>query len=83
MAEISSNCKKALWEKEKLLIMSNFPFSHSVFKKLVLKTGKNLGLVWEKVNTLPNDKIFNSLKWKHSDDKRDVVEMVIFIFDGV
>ena len=33
-----------LWEKEKLLIMSNFPFSHSVFKGLVLQTRKNQGL---------------------------------------
>ena len=29
---------------EKLLAMSNFSFSHSVFKRLVLQTGKNLGL---------------------------------------
>ena len=31
-------------EKEKLLIMSNFSFSFSVFKGLVLQTRKNLGL---------------------------------------
>ena len=30
--------KKILWEKEKFLIMSNFSFSHSVFKILVLQT---------------------------------------------
>ena len=27
----STNLLKTLWEKEKLLIMSNFSFSHSVF----------------------------------------------------
>ena len=31
-------------EKEKLLITSNFSFSHSVFKSLVLQTRKNRGL---------------------------------------
>ena len=33
-----------LWEKEKLLVKSNFSFSHSVFKRLVLHTRKNQGL---------------------------------------
>ena len=28
---------KTLWEKEKLLITSDFSFSHSVFKRLVLE----------------------------------------------
>ena len=44
MAEISLNGLKTLWEKEKLLVSSNFSFSHCVFKRLVLQTGKNQGL---------------------------------------
>ena len=44
MAQCSSNGQKTLWEKEKLLVTSNFSFSHSVFKRLVLQTGKNQGL---------------------------------------
>ena len=36
MEESSSNGWKTLWEKEKLLVTSNFSFSHSVFKRLVL-----------------------------------------------
>ena len=32
------------WEKEKLLFRSNFSFSDSVFKRLVLQTRWNLGL---------------------------------------
>ena len=32
------------WEKEKLLVKSNFSFSHSVFKRLVLQTHKNHSL---------------------------------------
>ena len=33
-----------MWEKEKLLVTSNFSFSHIVFKRLVLQTRKNKGL---------------------------------------
>ena len=39
--------KKHCWEKEKLLITSNFSFSCSVFKRLVLQTCKNHGLFWK------------------------------------
>ena len=41
---------KTLWEKEKLLVMSNFSFSHSVFKRLVLQTCKNQGLFGKGLN---------------------------------
>ena len=44
MAESSQNGQKTLWEKEKLLVASNFSFFHSVFKRLVLQTRKNQGL---------------------------------------
>ena len=44
MAESSPNREKTLREKEKLLVTSNFSFSHSVFKRLVLQTHKNQGL---------------------------------------
>ena len=33
-----------LWDKEKLLIQSNFSFSHGVFKRLVPQLSKNNGL---------------------------------------
>ena len=36
--------EKTLWAKEKLLVTSNFSFSHSVFERLVLQTRKNQGL---------------------------------------
>ena len=44
MVESSLNGQKTLWEKEKLLVMSNFSFSHSVFSRPVLHTRKNQGL---------------------------------------
>ena len=44
IAKSSPNGLKTLWEKEKLLVTSNFSFSYSVFKRLVLQTHKNQGL---------------------------------------
>ena len=44
MAEKYSNGYKTLWEKGKLLVSSNFSFSHNVFKRLILQTRKNQGL---------------------------------------
>ena len=44
MAECFPEALKTWWEKEKLLIMSNFSFSHNVFKKCVLQTRKSKGL---------------------------------------
>ena len=32
-----------MWEKEKLLVTSNFSFPHSVFKRLLWQAGKNQG----------------------------------------
>ena len=44
MVESSPKGQITLREKEKLLIMSNFSFSHSVFKTILLQTCKNKGL---------------------------------------
>ena len=44
MAASSLNWLETLCEKEKLLITSNFSFSHSVFKRLVRQTRENQGL---------------------------------------
>ena len=44
MAESSPNRQKTLWKKEKLLVTSNFSFSHCVFKRLVRQTRKEQGL---------------------------------------
>ena len=49
-AESSSTDQKTLREKEKLLITSNFSFSHSVFKGFVLQTCKNQGLFGKGLN---------------------------------
>ena len=49
--------KKMQWEKEKLLVKSNFSFSHSVFKILALSTHKSKGLCEKKVNFSTNNKI--------------------------
>ena len=44
MAESYPNGKKTLWEKEKLLVTSNFSFSHSVFKRLVSQGSQKVSL---------------------------------------
>ena len=45
---------KTLWEKEKLLVTSNFFFSHSVFKRLVLQTRENQGLFGKGLRRVEN-----------------------------
>ena len=52
MKMVASSLKgwKTLGEKKKLLITSNFFFSQSVFKRLVLQTHENQGLFGEMVN---------------------------------
>ena len=45
-----SQSVETMWEKEKLLIMSNFSFSHDVFQRLVLQICNSKGFVWERVN---------------------------------
>ena len=50
IAESSPNDYKTLWEKEKLLVSSNFSFSHNVFKRLILQTRKNQGLFGKGLN---------------------------------
>ena len=47
MAESLPKGWKTLWEKEKLLIKSNFSFSHSVFKRLLPQIRTKRGIVWE------------------------------------
>ena len=50
LAESSPKGLKTLLEKEKLLVMSNFSFSHSIFKRLLLQTRKNQGLFGKVLN---------------------------------
>ena len=44
MVKSYSNGKKTLWEKEKLLVTSNFSFTHSVFKRLVSQGRQKVSL---------------------------------------
>ena len=52
MEESYRKRSKTLREKEKLLVTSNFSFSHSVFKRLVLHTRKNQGLFGKGLNDI-------------------------------
>ena len=44
MKETSPNRLKTQWEKEKLLVTSNFSYSHSVFKRLVSQGRQKVSL---------------------------------------
>ena len=44
MAENPSKVKTTLWDKEKLLIRSNFSLFHTVFERLLLQTSKKLNV---------------------------------------
>ena len=66
--------------KEKLLVTSSFSFSHNVFKRHVQKTG----LVWERVNPLPYNKILDSTKLKaFAYNKLGVVQELKFVSERV
>ena len=45
---------KTGWEKEKLLVMSNFFFSHNVFKSCLLLMALKMSTYGERVNPFPN-----------------------------
>ena len=62
------------WEKEKLLVRSNFSFSHGVFKRLVLQTRKNQGLFRKGLDMqekLPKSKTFDSCQLGLCNSKKE------------
>ena len=74
-------------KKEKLLITSNFSFSHSVFKRLVLQTSKNQGMFGKGLNlkllsansfSLEESKICHLLTHSHTMTPFDAPEKEAF-----
>ena len=64
IAESSPNGSITLWEKEKLLVTSNFSFSHHVFTSLVLQTQNKSGKLSQDMPVLPQ-----VVKLGHASDK--------------
>ena len=62
MAESYPNGLKTLREKEKLLVMSNFSFSHSGFKRHVLQIRKNQGLFGKGIVQSHNNFMYHILQ---------------------
>ena len=56
MAESCPNELKTLWEKEKLLVTSNFSFSHGVFKRLVSQGRQKVSLCGNGLRNKPQAK---------------------------
>ena len=52
---------------------------HSVFKRLVLQTFKKPGLVWERVNSRPHNKLLDMTKFKANADYKCFLK-VDFLF---
>ena len=67
--------RKTLWEKEELLVTSNFSFSHSVFKRLALQTFKIQGLFGKGLIT--DEKFIGLSKFEAgaNNELKNVVEM--------
>ena len=87
---------KTLWEKEKLLVTSNFSFSHSVFyhfiqlstifiKSIVVCKLFQFGeCVWERVNSLPNNETLDMIKLlAFADEKLNIIKVTISLCDRV
>ena len=72
---------KTLLEKEKLLITSNFSFSHSVFKRLVFQGRQKVSLCGNGLTLYQATKILTLTKLKaFADDKFIVAKMMISVF---
>ena len=58
-----------MWEREKLLITSEFPIAQSVFKRLGLQTWKNQGLFGKELTLSQKSPGFyvstSQIFWKH------------------
>ena len=74
--------QKTLWEKEKLLIRSNFSFSHSVFKRLLLQTRINQGFLVKGLTPYHIILTFNDAQgrriWKTMREKEKMLVTIIF-----
>ena len=55
MVERTIKRSKTLWKKEKLLVKSNFSFSHSVFKRLVQETHNSFQTILSSHNVFLSD----------------------------
>ena len=81
MVESYPTVKKTMWEKEKLLVTSNFSFNPSVFRRLLLQTHENQGLFGKGLNLFPKDKHSDSFKLKATADHKSIVTQKLrFIF---
>ena len=71
MEQSSPRGSKTLWGKENFLITSNFSFSHSVFKRLILQTGKNQVFIWKRLISFESTSQISYMPGFHSDYYKD------------
>ena len=88
MAKSYPNRYKTLWEKEKLLVTSNFSFYHSVFKRLVSQGHQKVSLCGNGL-MLPYPSCHKYRKMKYgklttSDwNNRAIEELFVYIYSEV
>ena len=75
MAESSQYGKKTLWEKEELLVTSNFSFTHSILKRPFLQTRENQGLFGK---GLKSEKVWG--KWRRTEEWCLVIDTNTFCY---
>ena len=63
MAESFPKGKKTPWSKKKLLVLSNFSFSQSVSKRLVLQASENKGMFGKEVKNLFCQMAYHRVDW--------------------
>ena len=81
MAESYLNRQKTLWEKKKLLITSNFSFSHSVFKRLIFQGHQKVSL---RGNGLTLHKFLDLSKLNaFAEDKIKVTQYLKFVLESI
>ena len=80
IAESSLNGYKTLWEKEEIAHYEQFLLFPHCFQKACFPGASKGVIVWEWVNSLPNNKILDKPKLKaFADDKTKVTEKVKFV----
>ena len=75
MAESYPNAQKTLWEKEKLLVASNFSFSHSVFKRLVSQGHQKVSLCGNGLRDLWKLQCFGGFLYLPKLDSQQIQEL--------
>ena len=88
MKESYPNRLKTLWEKQELLVTSNFPFSHSVFKRLVSLGRQKVSMCGNGLSEMKRSygldmKVFDLVVKAFAEKHKNLAQKFKFIFGSV